>query len=184
MPSKFPIWKQNLQRSLHVSRSKHEAKYFQLASIDCDGNPAVRTVVFRGFAQDDQQLFAVTDKRSDKFKEFTEIPKAQICWYFAKTREQYRLAVDVELLDSGCLVESYWNALSVNAKQSFFLPHPKVEVEENHVINESPEKMSEHFCLLRFTPHSCDYLNLKASPQLRTIETYSKSVWTHRIVNA
>ena len=51
MTSTFTIsgWRQRLARSLHLSRSKPEAKYIQLATLNDEGFVQNRTLVFRGF---------------------------------------------------------------------------------------------------------------------------------------
>lgn len=67
-------WKQRLQRSLHLSRSKPEAKYFQLATVSAEGKPDSRTLVFRGFGESGDTLLAVTDMRSEKLGQLFMFP--------------------------------------------------------------------------------------------------------------
>ena len=195
---KSPTWKQRIQRSLHLSRSKPESKYFQVASIGIEGQPKARTMVFRGFSELQTQFVAVTDIRSEKYDEFTKNKQAEVCWYFAKTREQYRLSCSVNLHTSGSLVKYYWNCLSSSAKNSFSLPHPKVPIELNPCDSlqeevkstESSDTLLEqfispNFVVIEFVPFCCDYLNLKSKPQLRTIELLNdENQWHATTVNA
>ena len=40
-------WKMKLERSLDVNKSEPHARFLQLATVQLDGRPANRTVVFR-----------------------------------------------------------------------------------------------------------------------------------------
>ncbi|MFC4699282.1 hypothetical protein ACFO4O_03805 [Glaciecola siphonariae] len=94
----YPEWRQQLSRSLHLSRSKPEAKYFQVASITTDGAPALRTMVFRDHAPRSNSLLSVTDIRSEKCEQWKALAEAALHWYFVKSREQYRLRCRVSLI--------------------------------------------------------------------------------------
>ncbi|GBL03027.1 pyridoxamine 5'-phosphate oxidase family protein [Glaciecola sp. KUL10] len=183
----MPQWKQNIQRSLHLGRSKHETKYFQVASIDANDLPAVRTMVFRGF-DDQHNIYAVTDIRSTKITEFKNRHEAQICWYFAKTREQYRISCKVEILTEGILYRSFWDCLSDTAKLSFDSPKPKSPIDSDGQIqtDSAISKISKNYALIQFRPNECDYLNLKCKPQHRELEVMNPDSfkWETHQVNA
>ncbi|NJL49732.1 MAG: pyridoxamine 5'-phosphate oxidase, partial [Leptolyngbyaceae cyanobacterium SM2_5_2] len=49
-------WRSALGRALHRNRSRPYSRYFQLATVQTNGRPANRTVVFRGFLPDSNQL--------------------------------------------------------------------------------------------------------------------------------
>jgi len=81
--------------------------YFQLATNSLNGYPSNRTIVFRGFLKegeiDDQEkslsefmsknpLKFTTDVRSEKVKELHLDNRAQLCWYFHDTKEQFRFS--------------------------------------------------------------------------------------------
>ena len=83
-------WRTHLAGALHRNRSLIYARYLQLATVRSDGTPANRTVVFRGFAEGDR-LQIISDRRSAKIQEMSENHHAEACWYFPKTREQFRL---------------------------------------------------------------------------------------------
>lgn len=119
------IWKQRLARSLHLSRSKPESRYLQLATYCETRGVQNRTVVFRGFNDSDTQLYFVTEKNCDKVHSLQNHSQAEIAWYFAKTREQYRLRVECKLVgedadvnDAQCR-QRIWQELSVSARESF-----------------------------------------------------------------
>jgi len=84
-------WRTHLQRALHRNRSNIFSRYFQLATVSEEGYPTNRTVVFRGFLEKSNTIQIVTDIRSEKFKHLIVNPFVEICWYFSKTREQFRI---------------------------------------------------------------------------------------------
>jgi PPOX class probable FMN-dependent enzyme len=144
----YPQWRQQLVRSLHVHRSKPEAKYFQAANVTSNGIPKVRTMVFRGFAENTSALLAVTDSRSEKVSEWRSSLKSELHWYFVKSREQYRILCDVtvvcqdndealEIVGEGYaqtkemkqLYSQQWQHLSKRARSGFFCPPPKSAID-------------------------------------------------------
>ena len=66
MTEKLSPWRSILSRALHRNRSLPNARYFQLATVDFGGKPTNRTVVFRGFLDQSNQLQIITDRRSEK----------------------------------------------------------------------------------------------------------------------
>ena len=86
------LWRSHLAGTLHRNRSLPISRYLQLATVRADGRPANRTVVFRGFLENTNQLKFITDIRSEKVEEINFYPWGEICWYFPKTREQFRIA--------------------------------------------------------------------------------------------
>ncbi|WP_371192994.1 pyridoxamine 5'-phosphate oxidase family protein [Glaciecola sp. SC05] len=142
----YPVWRQDLVRSLHIHRSKAEAKYIQVASVALDGKPKLRTMVFRGFHDASNSLLAVTDIRSEKVSEWQAHPFTELHWYFAKSREQYRISCELTLIfqtdgkiesfgsttgDTSVQAKTYkqqWHALSDGARAGFFCPAPKSEI--------------------------------------------------------
>jgi pyridoxamine 5'-phosphate oxidase len=253
---KFPSWRQRLVRSLHVNRSQAQSKYFQVASVSRDGLPKNRTMVFRGFIPESLNLVSVTDTRSEKVVDWQlNTPKEfEICWYFAGSREQYRIAGHISLLNNEILknaddrdskipsvvfseafLRQQWANLSRGAQEQFFWPSPRtpvdskaddkkndvgnglVDINDASVINpdalsggtaasqstqtkvtnsesqinnseksnnaESDFDISDHFCVVIFTPLSVDYLNLKSSPQLRCLSDFENN-WLELVVNA
>lgn len=187
----FPRWRQSLARSLHKHRSKHESKYFQVATVDKNGKPRNRTMVHRGFWRDSNQIIAISDMRSAKFEDFLCLPEAELCWYFPQTREQYRIAVQVNVYgqsqknddsrEAKEILQKVWCTLSDGAKGQFYWPAPKSEMAQNDgnktktVEQKIPSNMlsskelPKHFAVLIFTPIEVDYLQLKTDPQTRLL---------------
>jgi PPOX class probable FMN-dependent enzyme len=211
----YPSWRQTLARSLHLQRSKLESKFFQVANIDEEGRVQNRTMVFRGFVDGTHQLLAITDTRSQKYEQWRRDPNAQLCWYFTKTREQFRISSHVSLLsdnNSNNNEESghqdidkktrmrVWSMLSDNAKEQFYWPAPKTDIEQGQNQSQSQSQSQsptnkdtntssitschQYFAVVVFTPFEVDYLNLKTKPQTRELHVVDAlGVWTNKSVN-
>ena len=171
----FPEWRQRLARSLHVSRSKPESKYVQIATYAPELGVQNRTVVFRGFVKDSHILQCITEKDSDKYRALQFSKASEICWYFPKTREQYRLSVHTEFVDKDTdelgLRQQMWHNLSTAAKASF-IANQALEVESN--INSSSSEndneagkvlIPDNFILILCTVYAVDYLILSEPHQ-------------------
>ena len=72
-------WRSLLSRALHQNRSLPYARYFQLATVRANGHPANRTVVFRGFLDDTNQLKIITDSRSQKIEQIAQQSWGEAC---------------------------------------------------------------------------------------------------------
>lgn len=186
-------WRSPLARALHRNRSLPYARYLQLATIRPDGRPANRTVVFRGFLDDTNQLRIVTDARSEKATQIEANPWAEVCWYFPNTREQFRLSgqlllirethSDQELLQAR---QRSWQELSDAARIQFAWAYPGKPRDDNG-FNPSPPDPSmplSHFCLLLLNPIQVDHLELRGEPQNRYIyQFHETNGWQLQAVN-
>ena len=96
-----------------------------------DGKPANRTVVFRGFGEQDE-IYIISDARSQKISELKQNKEAEICWYFSDTRQQFRIAGIAEWETDACseVVKKLWQQISEQAKSQFYWSTPGREVEE------------------------------------------------------
>jgi pyridoxamine 5'-phosphate oxidase len=89
-----PRWATQIDESLAKNNQPPVDRYVQLATVTEDGEPRVRTVVFRGWADaplpgDSPALSFITDSRSDKMR---QSDAAEVCWYLVEAREQFRCA--------------------------------------------------------------------------------------------
>jgi pyridoxamine 5'-phosphate oxidase len=193
---KLAPWRQPLAHALHRNRSLPYARYAQLATVRSDGRPANRTIVFRGFLNDSNQLKFITDERSDKFEQISQQPWGELCWYFPKTREQFRLLGRLMLVgadaDSSCSqarVEQ-WQALSDAARSQFAWPHPgKPRAQSSAFDGEAidPTQPPAHFCLLLLDPTQVDHLELRGDPQNRyryeQVAISDETEWLTQFIN-
>lgn len=186
-------WRSALSRALHRNRSLVYARYAQLATVQAN-RPANRTVVFRGFLENSNTLKFVTDRRSKKVEQIAENPWGALCWYFSKTREQFRISgkltvvtateEDADLLR---LRETAWLALSEGARSQFAWPHPGRPKEESEAALQESIALTTPlaaFCLLLLAPQEVDHLELKGQPHHRfsyTLQT--DNTWHQQALN-
>lgn len=186
-------WRSPLARALHRNRSLVYARYVQLATVQTSGRPANRTVVFRGFFEPGNQLKFITDRRSHKFGQIQEHSWAEVCWYFPKSREQFRLSgalnlVSVDHSDRALqrARQQQWVALSDSARLQFAWPHPGNPRSPQEAFSPpapDPVQPLDTFCLLLLDPEEVDHLELKGDPQNRTLYTRMDEQWQTQSVN-
>jgi PPOX class probable FMN-dependent enzyme len=208
----LPPWRSPLQKALHLNRSQPHSRYLQLATVTPLGKPTNRSVVFRGFFDDNKSIQIITDTRSQKFTHLQYQPWAEICWYFSKTREQFRLSGNITLVTaenrSRDLIkarDNCWHNLSDAGKRQFFWATPrelisndqtKSSARGNNVTGnsaESPEMEIDpnqkrepppNFCLLLLSPELVDHLQLKGEPQNRHLYVQNQDqTWSIKRVN-
>ncbi|MDJ0772336.1 MAG: pyridoxamine 5'-phosphate oxidase family protein [Mastigocoleus sp. MO_167.B18] len=190
-------WRSYLARALQKNRSQPHSRYFQLATVQSDGYPANRTVVFRGFLEDSNQLKIITDVRSEKIIQIHHQARGEICWYFTVTREQFRLAGELTLVDYNhpdsrfqAARHSTWEQISDNARSQFIWANPgepKSTDTGNLPIGNSDidkSKPLDNFCLLLLDPVKVDHLQLRGDPQNRCLYILDNSgIWNTTEVN-
>jgi pyridoxamine 5'-phosphate oxidase len=178
----LPPWRSIISGTLHRNRSLPASRYLQLATVDHRGRPANRTVVFRGWRDPESQLQFVTDGRSalrntsgtSKAEEIINNPWAEVCWYFAKTREQFRIAGKLQLINAqstDCQPErqAAWEKMSDAGKIQFYWPLPgAVKTEEEFEAPQLTLEPATDFCLLLLSPVIVDRLELRGDPQSRS----------------
>lgn len=198
-------WRSPLARALHLNRSLVYARYFQLATIASDGYPANRTVVFRGFLAETNQIKIITDSRSQKAHQVKDHPQGEICWYFPKSREQFRFRGNLTLVTGDDLEfqparQEMWQDISLAARSQFFWATPgelrgivgqgieqgTIELEKEDTILQSNPEVQEpvaNFCLLLFDPLQVDHLELRGNPQNRHQHRWDGTRWTVTAIN-
>jgi PPOX class probable FMN-dependent enzyme len=188
-------WRSLLARALHKNRKLPYARYFQLATIRTDGRPANRTLVFRGFLDDTNQLKIITDSRSQKADQIEDQPWGEACWYFPESREQFRLAGQLTLVrvdnpDQSLRAarKTTWQELSDPARLQFAWPHPgEARTDNNGAFSPpspDPEQPIPNFCLLLLEPMEVDHLELRGDPQNRWLYYRNSSQeWSKQAVN-
>ncbi len=195
-------WRSPLSRALHRNRSLVYSRYVQLATVQLNGKPANRTVVFRGFLDDSNQLKFITDSRSEKVPQSQANPWGEVCWYFPKTREQFRLLGPLTLVTDAVTEENLakarhrqWTELSDAARLQFAWPSSR---QERLTQSDTPEETLDNlfsppppdpivplpnFCLLLLDPIQVDHLELRGDPQNRRLYLQSESEWQTQEVN-
>ncbi len=173
-------WRESLAEALRRNRRDADHRYFQLATLAEDGWPANRTVVFRGFSEDGQRLQVATDARSEKHTQLATNPQVEVCWYFVRSREQFRIRGRAALHDAGAVEaparERLWNAMSDAARAQFFWRDPGAALGEGADIpvTQSPPAS---FLLLEVEPLQIDHLQLASQPQQRHRSWIERGAW-------
>jgi PPOX class probable FMN-dependent enzyme len=203
---KMPLapWLAPLARALDLNRSLPYSRYLQLATVRADGRPANRTVVFRGFLEDTNQLKFVIDSRSEKAEQIEHQPWGEACWYFPDTRQQFRLAGSLTLVGSDTRSvaplghrsdserelarQKTWQELSDAARLQFAWPHPgETRAEDAGAFSPPPPDAVSplpNFCLLLLDPVQVDRLELRGEPQNRWLyRRDSSQAWSTLAIN-
>ncbi|GBG68772.1 hypothetical protein CBR_g3312 [Chara braunii] len=186
-------WYRSLLQSLERNGHLPYSHYAQLATVRADMRPANRTIVFRGFSDDQELLQFTTDARSRKVEEIKGCPWGELCWYFPETREQFRLfgLLDVigeqeEAAERRAWRLDAWTKMSTVSRQQFAGPFPGTPREqgEEDTTSVAGTRQSEggessaalltspslplplplpNFCLLTLEPQEVDHLQLKTN---------------------
>lgn len=188
-------WRSPLSSAIHRNRSKPYSRYFQLATVTTGGYPANRTVVFRGFLNDEQNsLKIITDTRSAKIQDIEHQAIAEVCWYFTKTREQFRISGNLQLITAAqtdnnlqLARQTTWHNLSDAARAQFAWPNPGKPAADQAEFDVPPPDADtplDNFCLLLLTPKKIDHLQLRGDPQQRCLYILeSDRTWSVQPVN-
>ena len=187
-------WRSLLTAALHRNRNLSHARYLQLATVRSDGRPANRTVVFRGFCQHSDRLQFVTDGRSEKVVHIQRNAWAEACWYFPKTREQFRLSGQLILVSADCdniqlqqARRTAWEKLSDRAREGFAWPppgEPRTQIEAFEGLQVDSIEPLPQFCLLLLDAEWVDLLQLRSSPHDRVLyQRQDDGTWSDRELN-
>ncbi|MEM8641907.1 MAG: Npun_F5749 family FMN-dependent PPOX-type flavoprotein [Cyanobacteria bacterium P01_G01_bin.54] len=187
-------WRSPLARALHHNRSAVDARYFQLATVDDQGYPHNRTVVFRGFVAGGDDLQMITDARSQKLAQLQDQSWGAICWYFRKSREQFRLRGAIEVIAHDAPYPEFqqarlqmWQSISDNARAQFLWPEPGAPKADpsDFEIMAAQETIPVTFVLLWLNPQQVEHLELRGEPQNRTLYQYKRETeqWRMQALN-
>jgi pyridoxamine 5'-phosphate oxidase len=192
----LPPWRSSVARALHRNRSLPYARYVQLATIDRTNRPRNRTVVFRGWREPESQLQFAIDLRSAKAQDLrTDLDNwAEVCWYFPKTREQFRINGELLLvtaespLERDCKArQAAWQQLSDAGRISFAWAMPGADRSTDPAAFDPPapdvKQPLTNFGLLLLAPTAVDHLELRGEPQNRCIYELVEAEWVVREIN-
>ena len=195
MGNNLPEWRSRLVSALHRNRAKHHSRYFQLATVSPEGLPKNRTVVFRGFLESSNIIQIITDSRSEKAAQIAHQPWSEICWYFTKTREQFRISGGLLLVNSDnssseliAARKDAWQKISDKARSQFMWPNPGASRTDDLTLftpeTPSAQEPVSNFCLLLLTPQKVDHLELREEPQNRRLyQLQANGDWTAQTIN-
>ena len=197
------VWSSRIDRSIAKSRKIRGGNYVQIATVDMEGKPACRTVVFRGFLDlpigDDKKAIAmkmITDARSDKVTQIMNNSACEIVWWFSQSSEQYRFSGNLKLVgpnnaDASLLSarKQQWGNLSDPAREQFYWPSPgdfsgPAEVpsggrdSEGRVLD-----VPDSFLLMLLIPEQVKYLRLTDNYAQKDVITSLGAAWQAKRIN-
>jgi pyridoxamine 5'-phosphate oxidase len=192
----LPPWRSAIARALHRNRSLPNARYVQLATVDRDLRPRNRSLVFRGWLEPGSQIQFVTDIRSPKAINLLANSSAwaEACWYFPKTREQFRLSGTLELVTTESIDASYskarqsaWQQMSDAGRIQFDWGTPGADRSEDPQLFNPPQpdaqQPSANFCLLLLGVTAVTHLELRGEPQNCYLYELVDQEWGIRSIN-
>jgi len=187
------LWIEALRKALKRNQREPYSRYFQLASLDTNSQPRVRTVVYRGLDEDGESPLFVTDTRSAKMHNLHK-QIVEACWYFPISREQFRIAGQASIFPAAHRQQSMvWQGLSDAARSQFLWPAPGDSVVAESKADSEPlaadlTQAPSSFCVVAIRPERIDHLRL-ANPQTRMISERAREPgepaqhWWARAVN-
>jgi len=143
-------------------RAGSGTRWCQLASVDAQGQPQIRTVILRQFDHAARQMLFYTDKRSPKCSELISQPN--VCCHFLTRahKQQYRFSGQARLLTDGPLWQSHWEALKPAALREYNgLSAPGTKGETEYLDGQA----KDNFALLCVGFERLDYLCLSETAE-------------------
>jgi len=154
------------------------ASYFTLSTVEHGPRgvtPRARTVVFEGFAVDDDDRFALSCKLSSNSNKFAKraSDEVEICWWFSSARVQFRFRGPMRFetsAQSGSR-NALWEQLVLGDRAQFFYPPDVLAKDRQDAVYERATKaliesrgaVPESFCVGLLVPLEVDVLDLNDS---------------------
>jgi pyridoxamine 5'-phosphate oxidase len=156
-----------------------------LATVGRDGAARARSVVVRRIKDDGVHLF-VSDARSEKNKELRIRMEAEVVYWLASQRVQFRLrgpAVPKRSIGA----RDVWKELSDATRATFFWPapgEPRVDAAEEFPAGVGRDvEPPESYELIRFMPMEVERLNLNPHPHDRRRWVMTEQGWQEAWLN-
>ncbi|OQS00270.1 pyridoxamine 5-phosphate oxidase, FMN-binding [Thraustotheca clavata] len=174
-------WIDRLHASIAANRQVQGANFLQLATVDSQNKPHVRTVVFRGF-HNSSSLIITADGRSSKVSQLQLTPSCEVVWWLPQNGEQYRLEGTIDIIDDTDPTKqdvriSAWQKLREEMRQQFFWPQPGATYTLNPVPVVTTCTPPSTFVLLLLNPSRVKYLRLYDSFSQVDEQDPMKTTW-------
>ncbi|MCX9157871.1 pyridoxamine 5'-phosphate oxidase family protein [Niveibacterium sp. 24ML] len=185
-----PPWRHVLGADLAAHAQDPAAMFVQVASLDAEHRPSVRSMSFRRFGPNGELVF-VTDTRSAKVAALNADGWGEACWYFPDARVQWRLAGQVAVhggaapADWSALRASLWRAGSDEARRRFQWPAPgQLRAPAAAFVTAPPPLVPPaHFALFVLAAQRVERLCLRSSPHARRSWAQAGTSWAVTDVN-
>jgi PPOX class probable FMN-dependent enzyme len=199
-------WSDRILQSIKKSRKVRGGNYVQIATVDAEGHPRCRTVVFRGFQGVAERggreaLRMITDARSEKVVHATSVSSCcELVWWFSQSSEQFRIAGDLELVGADSPSpellghrKQQWGNLSDFAREQFYWTAPPGHIHDEISASAPPAggrgedgavlPPPETFLIALLWPKSVKYLRLSDNYSQKDDFDESSKLWTATRVN-
>ena len=179
----MPPWLSHISSAIRKEKNTNSSRWVQLATVDSNNSPRVRTVVFRGWS-DSYEMKILTDKRSQKYHELESNSNVEICWLFPKSKCQFRLS-GISRTDFGTDTLCHWEKLNNKAKLMWSWPVPgnlyNNNKKDNLIATNNLEK-SDNFILLKIDISNVEQLILSKPIHIRR-RWIRKNNWLEERIN-
>ena len=166
----------------HLIRARHDRKsefrWMNVATIDMQSNPQIRTVVLRSVNARDHTLAFHTDRRSAKWQELNGNTSVALHFHARRAAVQIRMSGHVLVAGEDERLKT-WQHLHDGVRKTYgqkLAPGSVVsEPEENHdcaIMNEA--QAYANFAVINVTIHKIDWLELGLDRNRRALFTYGE----------
>lgn len=159
----IPSFNQTIESELNATGNKPPFTSFQFATVDSNGFPHNRTLIFRGFLFNDKSnniITFTTDKRMEKYQELINNDKFEAVFYFGRMKKQfrfrgrariiddtYRPTIDLSSIQPKNLIENMSNSSSSDEDEGEELDEDEKEKEEEKEEEEEEEEEEQHLSM-------------------------------------
>ena len=145
----------------------------------------------------------VTDLRSNKVDELRRAPFGEFAWYFPESREQFRVAGELEVIakDSASMQserQAAWDRMSPAGRAQFAWPTPGFPQLEEGAVRPGTNKQTfdvpedvvadgsdanDNFCLVVMRVEEVDHLSLRSNRRFTHVKVKETGEWVTTEVN-
>lgn len=148
-----------------LNEARHPFRYFVLGTSIPDHYPQIRTVVLRDFDSKNLVFTIYTDNRTQKIKDLTRQPKAQLLFYHPE--EQLQLRVSCTLMEMQSSNQIFQGLPQKSQRDYTVNPAPGNLIDSPESISYGKEAL--HFRKLRFQAQEMEYLKIQKPMHIRAL---------------
>ena len=174
-----PNWRQELKASQRKEGKVTSNRWIQIATVNENNEPRLRTVVFRGWITDNSMLI-FTDRRSEKFKEIKKNNNVEILWLLTKSKSQFRFKGNANIVQND---SNYWDKLNNQSKSTWFWPNPGNQFDHSDFEKDVNKEVKPYnFLVFEIKIHTVELLRLEKPIHKRYIWEESSN-WIPQRIN-
>eukprot|EP01114_Cavostelium_apophysatum_P023115 TRINITY_DN8607_c1_g2_i1.p1 TRINITY_DN8607_c1_g2~~TRINITY_DN8607_c1_g2_i1.p1 ORF type:complete len:201 (+),score=26.81 TRINITY_DN8607_c1_g2_i1:80-682(+) len=187
-------WLQEFTRALEETKEDPKSRWMQFSNVTRNGSPAVRTLVFRGLSEVEGKtcLRFVADWRSEKCRDLTVNPTAEVVSFFAPKNEQFRISGPTKIISSQLsnqheqIREQSFQEMSNFTRAQFVWPKSDTDdaslADVDALSLEEKERCQiayKNFAVILLDPTLVDYLRLPKS-RTKYILNQNSNTWEEK----